>query len=98
MTTDQIETLAKKDKVTNKLETGKRLLELKSMNCSIIEFIHYIKINQNCSLAAAQDIVINSNAWMDGKVAFLHHQEDMELELLSHGPKQNDQEQTYFLR
>jgi hypothetical protein len=59
-----------------------RLTDLRSQGARILECIKYVMLNQGCSLAEAQNIVVNSRAWCDQKEAFLRHQEDMFEEFL----------------
>ncbi len=65
-------------------ELADRMVDLKSKGARILECIRYVMINQGCSLTQAQDIVVNSSAWVGEKDAYLQHQEDMFLEFLEH--------------
>ncbi len=53
------------------------LTELRLHGATILDCIKYVRLNQECSLAESKDIVVNSQAWADQKVAFLRHQEEM---------------------
>lgn len=59
-----------------------RLTDLRSQGARILECIKYVMLNQGCSLAEAQNIVVNSATWGDQREAFLRHQEDMFMEFL----------------
>jgi hypothetical protein len=58
--------------------------ELRSRGATILECIKYVKLNQQCSLAEAQAIVVNSKAWGDQKDEFLRHQQEMFEEFLDY--------------
>ena len=75
MDSDLIRVLANGPK-ESLVELQKRIQELKSQNASILECVIYVKTNQQCSQHDAVEIVINSNAWIRQKEAFLQHQQD----------------------
>jgi hypothetical protein len=60
-----------------------RLTELRSRGSTILECIKYVKLNQDCSLGEAKNIVVNSPAWVDRRDEFLQHQQDMFEEFLA---------------
>lgn len=76
MDTESISTLAIGPK-ESPAALGIRLQELKSQGAGILLCILYVKINQQCPLHEASEIVLKSDAWIDQKDAFLQHQEDM---------------------
>jgi hypothetical protein len=61
-----------------------RLTELRSQGATILVCIKYVMLNQGCSLAEAQDIVVNSPTWADRKAEFLRHQQEMFEEFLDY--------------
>ncbi len=82
MTVEEIKELAKNDKKLDNVALDKKITELKSFNCGILECVVYVKVNQNCSLLVAKEIVINSSAWIEKKDEFIKHQQEMMEEFL----------------
>lgn len=82
MTSEQIRELAEKDGKLTKSELEHKLISLKSLNCSILECVIYVKVNQSCSLMDAKILVINSAAWIDEKAQFICHQQEEMKEFL----------------
>lgn len=82
MTLDELRELAESENKFSKVELEQKLVELKAVNCSILECIMYVRTNQNCSLFEAKDIVVNSTAWIDKKEEFISHQQEQMQEFL----------------
>ena len=83
MSRSELEELARQPRESAEaLDT--RLIEFRSRGARILECIKYVMHNQGCSLAEAQDIVVNSRAWIDKKEEFLRHQLDMFEEFLDY--------------
>ena len=60
------------------------MVELKTLNCTILESILYVKTNQNCSLEDATGIVVNSSPWRGEKDRFVNHQYEQMTEFMGH--------------
>lgn len=76
MTSKEIEKLAKSDRLLTNIDLDRKLTELKSKECGILECILYVKITKGCSLIEAKSIVMNSSTWIDEKEDFTNNQQE----------------------
>ncbi len=76
MSPEELRQIARRQRLAPE-ELPDRILELKSDGCGILQCIIFVRENQQCGLADATDIVINTPAWLSEKDAFLQHQSEM---------------------
>lgn len=97
MTEEEIRSLAEKESKFTKAALENRIAELKSLKCSILECIVYVRVNQNCSLSDAKELVVNSSAWSEKKEEFIKHQkEQMEEFLIAAKDDVKEIKQTFY--
>ena len=85
MNVDSIKELARGPKLSND-ELDWRLQDFREGGVSILLCIIFVMTNRDCLLSEARDIVINSNAWVDQRDAFLQEQEEALQEFIDHNP------------
>ncbi len=79
----QIQELARGSRLTRE-QLNARMGDLRSKGVGILLCIKFVMTNQECSLSEAGNIVINSDAWVDRREAFLQEQEDALQEYIDH--------------
>lgn len=85
MTENELRGLAEKENKLSGVELENKLAELKTLNCSILECIIYVRTNQECSLSIAKELVLNSLVWKEKKEEFIKHQIEQMNEFLEAG-------------